>query len=81
MLYTCQRLGRVPSISASLPGQEVVAVRTPTFSAPTQIGSPPHQPLLVTASRSPRLKRPSAGSSMLLLTMPWWSGRRPVTRV
>ena len=39
------------------------------------------QRLSPTASAMLTLKPPSSASSMLLWTMPWWSGRRPVTSV
>ena len=47
----CQRRGRRPPIAASLPGQNSVAVGRPAFSAPTQIGSPPHHAAVADAPR------------------------------
>ncbi len=68
-------------MAASLPGHDQVAVRTPAFSALTQIGSPPHQRASVTAAGLLISNPPSCGSCMLLWMMPWWPGRSPVTRV
>ena len=39
------------------------------------------EPIWVTAAALPSEKRPSSASTMVLLTMPWRSGCRPVTRV
>ena len=77
-----QRVGCTPRTGASLPGQNSVAVGIPAFSAVTHSGSPSlHQRPSPTASRSRRVNRPSPGSDMELCTMPWRSGRSPVTRV
>ena len=78
---TVQRVGRTPPTAASLPGQNSVAVGRPARSADTQIGSPCHQRPSPTASRSASLNLPSDASRMVLWTMPWRSGRRPVTIV
>src|SRR3546814_8372128 len=52
--------GRTPPIAASLPGQNIVALRIPAFCAVIQIGSPPHQRPLLTASRLDSLNPPSS---------------------
>ena len=44
-------------------------------------GSPPHQRPSPVAARLRVLNSPSASSRMWLWTMPWRSGRRPVTKV
>ncbi|MNK39311.1 hypothetical protein D3C87_579170 [compost metagenome] len=61
----------MPWMAASLPGQDQVAVRTPAFSAPTQIGSPPHQRASVTASGLLSRNVPRSSACMLLWMMPW----------
>ncbi len=56
----------------------MVPVRTPAFSAETQIGSAWSQkPLSLLAM----VKTPSSASVKRLPTIPWWSGCRPVTSV
>ena len=84
MSYIFQSCGWTPRIARSEPGQNMVAVRTPAFSAVTQRGSDwSHQKGSWETSALPMLKvTPGfAGSSILLSTMPLWSGLRPVTRV
>ncbi|PAV93249.1 hypothetical protein WR25_12916 [Diploscapter pachys] len=70
----------VPPQPTLAPGQNIVAVRTPAFSAVTQIGSPSfHQKgsSLAMVKVSPG----RAESSIVLPTMPWWSGTLPVASV
>ena len=69
-------------IGACEPGQNIVAVASPSFSAVTQIGSPPfHQRPSPAFAARVFLNPPIAASRMMLCTMPWRSGRTPVTSV
>ena len=68
-----QSEGRIVRIAASLPGQNMVAVRIPARSAVTQSGSASsHQNGSRACRASPRLKRKAGrrGSIMLLETIP-----------
>src|SRR3546814_2800522 len=78
---TCgQSAARVPPQATLAPGQNIVAVRMPAFSASTQIGEAAfHQKgsSLAIVKISPG----RAGSSIRLATMPCRSGTSPVTSV
>ena len=68
-------MGRIPWISASLPGQKKTVAIRPCRSAVTQIGSPSYQRPALTSSRIESEKSAWKRSShIVLLTMPWCSG-------
>jgi hypothetical protein len=82
--YIFQSCGWTPRIARSEPGQNMVAVRIPAFSAVTHNGSDSsHQKGSWEMSALPMEKVTPGffGSSMVLSTMPLRSGRSPVTRV